>query len=37
LQQPLVTLPFSASRCLGSLVLVDTATHKTSAAVMVQA
>jgi sulfate adenylyltransferase subunit 1 len=37
LQQPLVTLPFSSSRSLGSLVLVDTATHKTSAAVMVQA
>ena len=36
LQQPLVTLPFSDSRSLGSLVLVDTATHKTSAAVMVQ-
>ena len=37
LQQPLVTLPFSDSRSMGSLVLVDTATHKTSAAVMVQA
>ena len=36
LQQPLVTLPFQISRSLGSLVLVDTATHKTSAAVMVR-
>ncbi len=36
-QQPLVTLPFEQSRSLGSLVLVDTASHKTSAAVLVQA
>ena len=36
LQQPLVTLPFAQSRTLGSLVLVDTATHKTSAAVLVR-
>jgi sulfate adenylyltransferase subunit 1 len=36
LQQPLVTLPFVRSRSLGSLVLVDTASHKTSAAVMVR-
>jgi sulfate adenylyltransferase subunit 1 len=36
LQQPLVTLPFAQSRALGSLVLVDTATHKTSAAVLVR-
>ena len=36
LQQPLVTLPFERSRSLGSLVLVDTASHKTSAAVMVR-
>ncbi len=36
-QQPLVTLPFERSRILGSLVLVDTASHKTSAAVLVQA
>ena len=35
-QQPLVTLPYSRSRALGSMVLVDTASHKTSAAVMVQ-
>jgi len=37
LQQPLLTLPFAQSRGLGSLVLVDTASHKTSAAVMVRA
>ena len=36
LQQPLVTLPFAQSRTLGSLVLVDTATLKTSAAVLVR-
>ena len=36
LQQPLVTLPYKQSRHLGSLVLVDTASHKTSAAAMVQ-
>ncbi|VWX63534.1 sulfate adenylyltransferase, subunit 1 [Burkholderiales bacterium 8X] len=35
LQQPLAVLPFSRSRTLGSLVLVDTATHKTAAAVLV--
>jgi sulfate adenylyltransferase subunit 1 len=35
LQEPLVTLPFKQSRILGSLVLVDTATHKTSGAVLV--
>ena len=35
LQEPLVTLPFAQSRILGSLVLVDTATHKTSGAVLV--
>ncbi len=35
LQEPLVTLPFSQSRILGALVLVDTATHKTSGAVLV--
>jgi sulfate adenylyltransferase subunit 1 len=37
LQQPMLTLPFAQSRGLGSLVLVDTASHKTSAAVMVRA
>ena len=34
LQEPLVTLPFAQSRVLGALVLVDTATHKTSGAVL---
>ncbi len=36
LQEPLATLPYSRSRILGSLVLVDTATHKTSGAVLVR-
>ncbi|KWT97778.1 Sulfate adenylyltransferase subunit 1 [Variovorax sp. WDL1] len=36
LQQPLAVLPFAQSRALGSLVLVDTASHRTSAAVLVQ-
>ncbi len=35
LQEPLVTLPFAQSRIMGALVLVDTATHKTSGAVLV--
>ena len=35
MQEPLVTLPFKQSRILGALVLVDTATHKTSGAVLV--
>jgi len=35
LQEPLITLPFAQSRALGSLVLVDTASHKTSGAVLV--
>ena len=35
LQEPLVTLPFAQSRVLGALVLVDTASHKTSGAVLV--
>jgi sulfate adenylyltransferase subunit 1 len=35
LQEPLVTLPFTQSRVLGALVLVDTATHKTAGAVLV--
>jgi sulfate adenylyltransferase subunit 1 len=35
-QQALITLPYSRSKALGSMVLVDTASHKTSAAVMVQ-
>ena len=37
LQEPLVTLPFTQSRPLGALVLVDTASHKTSGAIMVNA
>ena len=36
LQEPLATLPYGRSRALGSLVLVDTATHKTSGAVLVR-
>ena len=36
-QQPLVSLPFERSRILGSMVLVDTASHQTSAAALVQA
>jgi len=35
LQEPLATLPYAQSRVLGSLVLVDTATHRTSGAVLV--
>ena len=35
LQEPLLTLPFAQSRVLGALVLVDTASHKTSGAVLV--
>ncbi len=34
LQEPLVTLPFAQSRILGALVLVDTASHKTSGAAL---
>ena len=36
LQQPLAVLPFTKSRSLGSLVLVDTASHRTAAAVLVR-
>jgi sulfate adenylyltransferase subunit 1 len=36
LQEPLAVLPHARSRTLGALVLVDTATHKTSAAVLVR-
>ena len=36
LQEPLATLPYDRSRALGSLVLVDTASHKTSGAVLVR-
>ncbi|WP_341904349.1 GTP-binding protein [Polaromonas sp. YR568] len=35
LQEALVTLPYARSRILGSLVLVDTASHRTSAAALV--
>ena len=35
LQEPLATLPYARSRVLGSLVLVDTATHKTAGAVLI--
>ena len=34
-QEPLIALPFARSRVLGALILVDTASHKTSGAVMV--
>ncbi len=36
LQEPIAALPFAVSRTLGALVLVDTASHKTSGAVLVQ-
>jgi sulfate adenylyltransferase subunit 1 len=36
LQEPLATLPYAESRVLGSLVLVDTASHRTSGAVLVR-
>ena len=36
LQAPLATLPYSESRVLGSMVLVDTASHKTAGAVLVR-
>ncbi|MEY2953121.1 MAG: hypothetical protein RLZZ401_1208 [Pseudomonadota bacterium] len=36
LQQPIAALPYAQSRSLGALVLVDTASHKTSGAVLVQ-
>jgi len=36
LQEPLATLPFGRSRQLGSLVLVDTASHRTAGAVLVR-
>jgi sulfate adenylyltransferase subunit 1 len=35
LQEPVATLPYQRSRVLGSMVLVDTTTHKTSGAVLV--
>jgi sulfate adenylyltransferase subunit 1 len=36
LQEPLAVLPFGRSRVLGSLILVDTASHRTSGAVLVR-
>ena len=36
LQEALATLPYARSRILGSLVLVDTASHKTSGAALIQ-
>ena len=36
LQHPLAALPFTRSRALGSMVLVDTASHRTAAAVLVR-
>ena len=35
LQEAIVTLPYSQSRVLGSLILVDTASHKTAGAVLI--
>ena len=35
LQEPLATAPFAQSRALGSLVLVDTASHRTAGAMLV--
>jgi len=37
LQQPLAVLPYTQSRSLGALVLVDTASHRTAGAVLAQA
>jgi sulfate adenylyltransferase subunit 1 len=36
LQQPIAALPYTQSKSLGALILVDTATHKTSGAVLVR-
>ncbi|MBP6559344.1 MAG: sulfate adenylyltransferase [Burkholderiaceae bacterium] len=36
LQEPVATLPFAQARALGSMILVDTASHKTSGAVLVR-
>ena len=36
LQEPLVLLPYAQSRTVGAMVLVDTASHKTSAAALVR-
>ena len=35
LQEPLATLPYAQSKTLGALILVDTASHKTSGAVLI--
>ena len=35
LQEAIATLPYSHSRVLGSLILVDTASHKTAGAVLI--
>jgi sulfate adenylyltransferase subunit 1 len=35
LQEPLTTLPYAQSKTLGALILVDTASHKTSGAVLI--
>jgi sulfate adenylyltransferase subunit 1 len=35
LQEPLPAAPYTRSRVLGALILVDTASHKTSGAVLV--
>jgi len=37
LQEALPVAPFGQSRTLGSLILVDTASHRTAAAVLLQA
>jgi sulfate adenylyltransferase subunit 1 len=34
LQEPIAALPYLQSRVLGSLILVDTASHKTSGALL---
>ena len=36
LQEPVATLPFAQARALGSMILVDTASHKTSGAVLIR-
>jgi len=36
LQEPITALPYAQSRVLGALILVDTASHKTSGAAMVR-
>jgi len=36
LQEPVATLPYSQSRVLGAMVLVDTASHKTAGAVLLR-